>query len=109
MLQINAIEAACIEYLLDLKFLLPPTQLGQLLALFDRLMLKEASDRMLKSFLRQTWAEQVMAVLAVLFKQLLADPLDDLSYCLDLLDRSTCGALCELQVKLVVVHFRSSS
>ena len=107
MLQVDVVEAACIDYLLDLK--LSPQQALQVLLLFDRLLLQDAARRLLMRYARQVWTKETMTILPVLFNCLLFEKCHlPVSLCQEALDRQKCGALCELQVRVLDLSQQSS-
>ena len=92
-------EDACVEYLLQLT--LPAQQLGQLMLLWDKLMLSDARKHVLQRYAHVAWTTEIMSILPVLFEPLLHGDTQDLQLCKEVLFSPDCGAVCELQVGLL--------
>ena len=82
---------------------LQPAQWGDVWVLLDRLNLAEP---LLTSFVQRPWTTEVMAVLTVIFKLLLAGNQAAFDMGVHALKSPSCGALCELQVLCVIYCLR---
>lgn len=99
------VEAACKKYLLDLDLSLE--QLCQLVLLWDRLGNMSALRDTLRKLTWKPWLTPVAQAVACVFQHLLQGDGTRLEAARRMLQGSSCGKMCELQVNSLFKHVRA--